>query len=525
MLKNMSRTTTARPDDSAHDYRTSRQPESLVGIASRNRQPESPAGIASPNRSTASWASQLGPKGKRCREWIRQRELEVAGFRRGVRDRIQGETHHGAISIAPSLGHRLERADPTCRRSPQSGSPAGSPHMLGFWWNFATASSAPDPRQSIQRAALVDGQVVVSWADGHRSTFHAIWLRHPPFFPGCTLPAGPNGRFPTPSDPALAPHAIAVTEGGDLRVLWRPGDLESVFEASWLRDRCYSAAERARRRRTVITWDAAAAQALPPIGAVIAARRSSMGWYPSVASDVVITVGYSMWTAPFSRRQVNRKNGPIKDRTKHGAYPALEYRGLVFAYLGPSEEQPEFPIFHSFDGPGDELLPYAIHSPCNWLQVTENAMDPFHSVFLHSRVAGPQFPGLNNFETLPVVEWHERPYGWFYTNARRVGDHAWVRMHDDFLPSFAQNGSHFESAHAPRYFRRSGLTKWVVPVDDTNSMMIAWRHFIERDDPHIEEMRDHIGWEKVDFYGQTAHRPYYPPRGQSSSRSRSDPST
>ena len=31
-------------------------------------------------------------------------------------------------------------------------------------------------------------------------------------------------------------------------------------------------------------------------------------------------------------------------------------------------------------------MPYSIDYPCNWLQVAENPMDPFHSVFLHTRV-------------------------------------------------------------------------------------------------------------------------------------------
>ena len=32
-----------------------------------------------------------------------------------------------------------------------------------------------------------------------------------------------------------------------------------------------------------------------------------------------------------------------KDRLCHGAYPTLEYNGLVFAYMGPPDKRPEFP--------------------------------------------------------------------------------------------------------------------------------------------------------------------------------------
>jgi hypothetical protein len=52
------------------------------------------------------------------------------------------------------------------------------------------------------------------------------------------------------------------------------------------------------------------------------------------------------------------------------------------------------------------------------------------------------------------------------------------------------------------------LTKWVVPVDDTNSRKFGWRHFNDKDEGLRQGSREDVGWEKVDFYGQTAHRPY-----------------
>ena len=35
----------------------------------------------------------------------------------------------------------------------------------------------------------------------------------------------------------------------------------------------------------------------------------------------------------------------LKDRLCHGAYPTHEYNGIVFAYMGPPEEQPPFPMY------------------------------------------------------------------------------------------------------------------------------------------------------------------------------------
>jgi len=197
---------------------------------------------------------------------------------------------------------------------------------------------------------------------------------------------------------------------------------------------------------------------------------------------------------------------PHKHRYCQGAYPVVEYRDLIFAYLGPPEVRPEFPLFDTMVMPDNRMVPYIIHSPCNWQQVSENSMDPFHVPFLHTRVSGAQFSEV--FGELPIIEYHETALGFFYTNARRVGDFIWVRMHDHLVPNFSQNGAIFENVGKVRYFGRAGLTRWVVPVDDTNTFVLAWRHFNDRDDPERMGRPEDVGVGKTDFYGQSGWRPY-----------------
>ena len=197
---------------------------------------------------------------------------------------------------------------------------------------------------------------------------------------------------------------------------------------------------------------------------------------------------------------------PHKDRFCQGAYPVVEYQGVIFAYMGPPELRPEFPMLDAMIIPDDRMVPYLIHSPCNWQQVSENSMDPFHVPFLHTRVSGAQFSEV--FAELPLIEYHETPHGFFYTNARRVGDYVWVRMHDHLMPNFSQNGAIFENVSKVRYFGRPGLTRWVVPVDDTNTLVIAWRHFNDRDDPAGLGRPEDVGVGKTDFYGQSGGRSY-----------------
>jgi hypothetical protein len=85
---------------------------------------------------------------------------------------------------------------------------------------------------------------------------------------------------------------------------------------------------------------------------------------------------------------------------------------------------------------------------------------------------------------------------------------VWIRIHDKMLPSFTQNGGHFPVPEDSRYFGRCGLSRWVTPVDDTNTMVIAWRHFRDGDDPRGLTNKDEVGFGKTDFYGQGGDRSY-----------------
>ena len=65
---------------------------------------------------------------------------------------------------------------------------------------------------------------------------------------------------------------------------------------------------------------------------------------------------YHAWLYDVNRRILETPGEPpesiLKDRLHHGAYPTHEYGGLVFAYMGPREKQPVFPIFDTYDVPG-----------------------------------------------------------------------------------------------------------------------------------------------------------------------------
>ena len=215
------------------------------------------------------------------------------------------------------------------------------------------------------------------------------------------------------------------------------------------------------------------------------------GWHYDIDGTILATPGDA--------------DSGVKDHTRHGAYPVIEFKGLVFAYMGPLAEIPEFPVFDSFNLPDVEMMPYSITMPCNWLQVAENTMDPMHASFLHSRERDIHFG--STWGTLPQLEWYEGDWKINLTMTRRLGDKIWVTIQETTYPSNSTVGYLWEEGTEEKYFTRVGFTKWTVPHDDTHCMIIAWRHFGDIDVKGAGRP-ELVGKQTVDFPGQTGVEPY-----------------
>jgi nitrite reductase/ring-hydroxylating ferredoxin subunit len=158
----------------------------------------------------------------------------------------------------------------------------------------------------------------------------------------------------------------------------------------------------------------------------------------------------------------------LKERVWQGAYPTREFTGLIFAYLGPPERRPSFPIFDSYDVPGHRLMPAAKFTlPCNWLQVKDNSMDPVHTAFLHALSSGYQF--TEAFGVVPELDWALTEAGMVYIATRRVGDLVWVRVCDFVPPNIHQFTREIEDARAMKAGSRPLIIRWAVPNDDTHT--------------------------------------------------------
>lgn len=202
----------------------------------------------------------------------------------------------------------------------------------------------------------------------------------------------------------------------------------------------------------------------------------------------------------------------------HGAYPAFERSGLVFAYMGPPELKPQFPINESYDRPGNVMVPYSNYFGCNWLQVQENIADPIHTSIFHNGVGNAALRNTGGAVTalpqawsaMPVMDFRETERGasMIYIVTRRVDDNVWIRINHFMLPTNIDIGTVFSDGKTETYFQRVAFNRWVVPHDDESCTIFAWRHFNDFVDKGQGDASK-LGVEGCDFLGgQVGGRPY-----------------
>jgi nitrite reductase/ring-hydroxylating ferredoxin subunit len=211
------------------------------------------------------------------------------------------------------------------------------------------------------------------------------------------------------------------------------------------------------------------------------------------------------------------ENVRLKQRICHGAYPAFERDGLVFAYMGPPALKPPFEINEIYDRPGNKMVPLSNFFPCNWLQVQENVPDSIHTAIFHNGIgnAGLRHNASVNslpaaWASMPVLEFRETEggRGMVAVATRRVDLNVWVRINHCTLPSNIDIGTLFGDGQTEVYFQRASFNRWVVPHDDESSSVFGWRHFNTFVDSGKGDP-EKCGVEGSDFLGgQVGGRPY-----------------
>ncbi|MGH7355259.1 MAG: Rieske 2Fe-2S domain-containing protein, partial [Candidatus Rokuibacteriota bacterium] len=168
-----------------------------------------------------------------------------------------------------------------------------------------------------------------------------------------------------------------------------------------------------------------------------------------------------------------------KERVRQPGYPCREHHGLVFAYLGPADRVPVFPrydMIEAEDGAvvadgtsyglgGGEIL------DCNWLQIYENVMDPFHVAVLHSTFSGGQFSRA--LAARPTVGWEETERGVRSLQDRTLEDGRFYRRVTEVLLPNVRIVPSVAAGTSDEGFERARHIGWILPIDDTHTRMYS----------------------------------------------------
>lgn len=117
------------------------------------------------------------------------------------------------------------------------------------------------------------------------------------------------------------------------------------------------------------------------------------------------------------------------DKIKHKSYPAKEWGGMVWTYMGPADAMPEFTPPPWAPTAQTRVSIAKVWLPCNWAQVLEGAIDSAHSSSLHSsdmvpaRVSSAEATENNwlrpSTDKAPRMQVEATGYGFRYAALRR----------------------------------------------------------------------------------------------------------
>jgi 5,5'-dehydrodivanillate O-demethylase oxygenase subunit len=163
---------------------------------------------------------------------------------------------------------------------------------------------------------------------------------------------------------------------------------------------------------------------------------------------------------PFE--QDNRR---ARERVRIPAYPVQEYRGLLFAYLGPGEPPvlPRWDVLERTDG---QLTLYVEEDlQCNWLQPMENAVDTVHTFWLHGHTMHLKGIDKGKYYYRPIEKYGFELFEWGIIK-RRVYRNAGT---DDVEEETGHPLVFPNILRLPEGPRQA--LHWRVPVDDTRTML------------------------------------------------------
>ncbi|MDB6001602.1 MAG: Phthalate 4,5-dioxygenase [Rhizobacter sp.] len=173
----------------------------------------------------------------------------------------------------------------------------------------------------------------------------------------------------------------------------------------------------------------------------------------------------------------NQPDPKYRERMKAPAYSVREEGGLVWAYIGPKDRQPEFSRFAFMDAEPQHRVVLRVNVNCNYLQLLEGGEDSSHVGVLHSNMARPgwkeksfvQNPDVTNPAALavednaPELEIEDTEFGFHYAAFRSLGAGAPEGRRNCRVVPFIL--PYTRIIPAPAFL----FTVFEVPADDTHT--------------------------------------------------------
>jgi len=251
------------------------------------------------------------------------------------------------------------------------------------------------------------------------------------------------GRPEPHSDPVLAPVGPGTPGGELLRRYWQPIALSSEATALPKQIR--------RLGEDLILFRNGRGE--PGLLYPRCAHRGTSLLYGKVEEDG-IRCCYHGWKFDSQGHCLDQpcepEGGRLRHRIRQPWYPVVEQFGAIWAYMGPPEKQPLFPIFSCFEnlGPDEfieavyfsargEIQPFPVDH--NWYQTYDNCADHYHVPILHARISGEQFPDPRLTGDIPDISWEysKDKQSILTISKRRIAgtDQTWVRVEQGIIPN------------------------------------------------------------------------------------------
>ncbi len=178
----------------------------------------------------------------------------------------------------------------------------------------------------------------------------------------------------------------------------------------------------------------------------------------------------------------------FKLTVKHPSYPCVEVGGLIFAYMGPPEKQPNFPKYHQLFATDGVRVPGngGYVEQCNVFQAMhDNNLDPWHGEIAHGWYRG-RTPTMTmhhgrDGEPATPIKYERTPWGtrMVVIKTTKTPGRYWYHETHTVWPTQRCNQENGKSM------------KWAVPVDDyrTRWFTVDFYPFDEHGQPTREATR------------------------------------